>query len=159
MVVSCSDSGSPTRAAHHRPTGRGRWKSYRSTSAALTSMTKYSKDTARTQMSPWNTPNAGCLPVYAQQVRHRQSQPLNLDLMRWWYTYSDAYQRGDPDGAVSFALAQLVQKLLAKTTLFSSAAILTFLPLWCHFWPDLKMTWVKIVELVRPYSMPFTASL
>ena len=43
-------------------------------------------------------------------------------------TYFDAYQREDPDGAISFALAQLVQKLLAKKTpLFSSATILTFL--------------------------------
>ena len=28
-----------------------------------------------------------------------------------------------------------------------------------HFLPDQKMTWVKIVELVRPYPTPFTAFL
>ena len=43
------------------------------------------------------------------------------------YTYYDAYQQEDLDGAFSFALAWLVQKLLAKTLLFSSAAILIFL--------------------------------
>ena len=51
---------------------------------------------------------------------------LDLDLMRSRYTHFDAYQREDLDGAVSFALAWLVQKLLAKASLFSSAAILTF---------------------------------
>ena len=43
--------------------------------------------------------------------------PLDLDLMTSRYTYFDAYQRGDLDGALSFALAQLVQKLLAKNSL------------------------------------------
>ena len=42
--------------------------------------------------------------------------PLDLDLMRS-YTYFDAYQREDLDGALSFALAHLVQKLLAKNSL------------------------------------------
>ena len=32
-----------------------------------------------------------------------------------------------------------------------------FWPLWRHLWPDLKMTSVKIVDLVRLYLMPFTA--
>ena len=41
----------------------------------------------------------------------------DLDLMRTSYTYSDAYQREDLDGAVSFALPCLVQKLLAKNSL------------------------------------------
>ena len=36
--------------------------------------------------------------------------PLDLDLMTSYYTYFDAYQREDLDGAVSFALAQSVQK-------------------------------------------------
>jgi len=43
--------------------------------------------------------------------------PLDLDLMRSWYTYFDAYQREDLDGALSFALAHLVQKLLVKNSL------------------------------------------
>ena len=55
------------------------------------------------------------------------SSPLVLDLMWPLYTYSDAYQQEDPDGAVSFSLAQIVQKSLAKTPFFSVAAILTFL--------------------------------
>ena len=51
--------------------------------------------------------------------------PLDLDPMRSWYTYSDAYQCVDLDGGVSFSLAWLVhQTLLAKIPLFSSAAIL-----------------------------------
>ena len=47
--------------------------------------------------------------------------------MKSRYTYSDTFEREDLNDAVSFALAQLVQKLLAKP-LFSNAAILTFLP-------------------------------
>ena len=43
--------------------------------------------------------------------------------------YFDAYQRDDLDGALSFALTQLVQKFWQKTPLLSGAAILTFLPL------------------------------
>ena len=43
--------------------------------------------------------------------------PLDLDLMRSYYTYFDAYQREDLDGALSFALTQLVQKLFAKNSL------------------------------------------
>ena len=43
--------------------------------------------------------------------------PLDLDLMRSYYTYFDAYQQEDLDGALSFALAHLVQKLLAKNSL------------------------------------------
>ena len=42
--------------------------------------------------------------------------PFDLDLMRSSYTYFDAYQRQDLDGAV-FVLAWLVEKLLAKNTL------------------------------------------
>ena len=38
----------------------------------------------------------------------------NLDLMRSRYEYSDAYQREDFDGPVSFALAQLVQVIGKK---------------------------------------------
>ena len=53
--------------------------------------------------------------------------PLDLDLMRSYYIYFVAYQREDLDGDLSFALAHLVQKLLAKTPLLSGAAILTFL--------------------------------
>ena len=37
--------------------------------------------------------------------------------MRSCYTCFDAYQREDLDGALSFALAQLVQKVLAKNLL------------------------------------------
>ena len=56
-----------------------------------------------------------------------------------WYTSSDAYQRRDPDGAVSYALAHLVQKLFCKKTpLFSGAAILTFLTPVTSF-----LTWPK----------------
>ena len=55
--------------------------------------------------------------------------PLDLDLMRSWYTYFDAQQRENLDGAVSFALAQLLKKLLAKKPLFSSATILPFFTL------------------------------
>ena len=40
--------------------------------------------------------------------------PLDLDLMRSYYTYFDAYQREDLDGAVSFALAQLVESYWQK---------------------------------------------
>ena len=43
-------------------------------------------------------------------------------------TYVDEYQQEDLDGALSFALTQLFQKILAKTSLFSSAAISTFDP-------------------------------
>ena len=57
---------------------------------------------------------------------------VDLDLMRSSYvyvsTYFDARQREDLDGAVIFSLAQLVQKLLTKTPVSSSAAILTFIP-------------------------------
>ena len=34
--------------------------------------------------------------------------PLDLDFMRSYYTYFDAYQGGDLDGALSVALTQLV---------------------------------------------------
>ena len=69
--------------------------------------------------------------------------------MRSWYTYYDAYQQENLKGDISFDLAQEVQTLLAKNNpLFSTAAILTFLPLWRHVLPDLKMTSVKSVELV-----------
>ena len=40
--------------------------------------------------------------------------PLDLDLMRSYCTYFDVYQREDLGGALSFALAHLVQKLLRK---------------------------------------------
>ena len=46
-----------------------------------------------------------------------------LDLMRSSYTYSDAYQREELDGAVIFALTRSVKKLLEKTSLSSSATI------------------------------------
>ena len=36
--------------------------------------------------------------------------PLDLDFLRSYYTYFDAYKREDLDGALSFALTQLVQK-------------------------------------------------
>ena len=53
----------------------------------------------------------------------------DLDLMRSWYTYFDAYQREDLDGALRFALGQLVQKVLAKKNpSFPCTAILTFYP-------------------------------
>ena len=39
---------------------------------------------------------------------------LDLDFMRSCYTYFDAYQREDIDCALSFALTQLAQKLVAK---------------------------------------------
>ena len=86
--------------------------------------------------------------------------PLDLDLLRSWYTCFDAYEREDFDGALSFALTQFGQKLLAKKLPCSQEPpFWRFWPLWSHFWPDLKMTSVKIVELVRPYAMPFTACL
>ena len=70
--------------------------------------------------------------------------PLDLDLMRSWYTYFDAYQREDLDGALTFALTQLVQKLLATNSLaLRSRHFDFFLPLWRHFLPDLKMTSLK----------------
>ena len=43
--------------------------------------------------------------------------PLDLDLMRSLHTYFDAYQGEDLDGALSFALTQLVQKLLTNNCL------------------------------------------
>ena len=43
--------------------------------------------------------------------------PLDLDLMRSLHTYFDAYQGEDLDGALSFALTQLAQKLLAENSL------------------------------------------
>ena len=63
--------------------------------------------------------------------------PLDLDLIISFYTYFDAYQREDLDGALNFALTQLVQSYWQKTPLFSSAAILTFLtPVTSFFtWP------------------------
>ena len=85
--------------------------------------------------------------------------PLDLDFIRSWYTYFDAHQRENLDGAVSSALAQLGQKLLAKYSRSPVPPFWLFWPLWRHFLPDLKMTWVKNVELVRPYLMPFTAWL
>ena len=39
---------------------------------------------------------------------------FDLDLMRSSDTYSDAFEREDLDSAFNFALARLVQKLLAK---------------------------------------------
>ena len=59
--------------------------------------------------------------------------PVDLDLMRSYYTYFDAYQREDLDDALSFALAHLVQKLLAKKPLLSGTAIFTFLTLVTSF--------------------------
>ena len=43
--------------------------------------------------------------------------PLDLDLLRSLYTCFDAYERENFDGALSFALTQLGQKLLAKNSL------------------------------------------
>ena len=37
--------------------------------------------------------------------------PLDLDLMRSWYTFSLAHQQEDLDGAVIFALTQSMQNL------------------------------------------------
>ena len=54
--------------------------------------------------------------------------PFDLDLMRSSYSYFDTYQREDLDGAIIFALARLVQKLLGKKPLSSSAAIWLFYP-------------------------------
>ena len=80
--------------------------------------------------------------------------------MRSWYTHFDAYQREHIDGALSFALAQLNQKILWKTlSCFQVPPYWLFWPLWRHFWPDLKMTTVKVVELVRSYPMPLTTCL
>ena len=42
--------------------------------------------------------------------------PLDLDLLRSRYTCFDAYEQEDFDGALSFALTQLGQKLLAKNS-------------------------------------------
>ena len=58
---------------------------------------------------------------------HNLKSTVDLDLMKSSYTYFYAYQWEDLDGAVIFAAARLVQKLLEeKTPLGSSAAILTF---------------------------------
>ena len=51
---------------------------------------------------------------------------VHLDLMISSYVYFDAYQWEDLDGVVISALSCLVQKLLAKKYLFSSAAIFYF---------------------------------
>ena len=48
---------------------------------------------------------------------HDLRSPLDLDLMRSYYTYFDAYQREDLDGALSFALAHLVQTILTQSSL------------------------------------------
>ena len=76
------------------------------------------------------------------------------------YIYFDVHQREDIDRAVSFALAQLVQKLLAKNSLVLKCRHFDFFyPRDVIFLPDLKMSPVKNVELIRPYLMPFTACL
>ena len=101
--------------------------------------------------------------IYILALKSRKGRDLrstdDLDLMRSWYTYPDAYQREDLDGAVSFALAQFVKKILAKKISCSQVPF-DFLSSVRSFLPDLKMTSVKKnVELVRPYLMPFTACL
>ena len=85
--------------------------------------------------------------------------PLDLDLMRSWYTYFDAYQRKDLDCAVSFAQTQFKSYWKKTCSQISSAAILTFLTPVTSFFTLPKMTSMKIVELVRPYPMPFTVCL
>ena len=77
--------------------------------------------------------------------------PADLDLVRS-YTDFDAHQSENLDGTVMFPLA-LVQKLLSKNPSSSSATVLTFCP--CAFLPDLKMTFVKMVNIVLLYRMPF----
>ena len=54
---------------------------------------------------------------------------IDLDLIRSSYTHFDVYRREDLNGTVIFAPARLVQKLLSKYPLSSSAAIFTFLSL------------------------------
>ena len=58
-----------------------------------------------------------------------------------------------------FPLAWLAQKLLVKNSLVLKCHHFDFFTPVTSFLPDLKMTSVKIVKLVRPYPMPFTASL
>ena len=87
------------------------------------------------------------------RLRHDLRSTDGLDLMRSPYTYSDAYQREDLDVAVSFALAWLLQMLLAKKLPYSQMSLVRLFYLWpCDviFLPDLKMTSAKIVNLVRP---------
>ena len=57
---------------------------------------------------------------------------------------------------VIFALAWLIQKLLAVNLLI---LIMTSFTPETSILPELKITCVKIVDLVRPYPMPFTACL
>ena len=64
--------------------------------------------------------------------------PLDLDLMRSYYTYFDAYQQEDLDGALSFALAHLVQKLLSKNSLVRKCRDFDFLTPVTSF-----LTWPK----------------
>ena len=59
-----------------------------------------------------------------------------------------------------FALTQVVQKLLTKSSLVLKCCHFDFFdPCNVIFLPDLEMSSVKIVELVRPYPMPFTTCL
>ena len=51
----------------------------------------------------------------------------DFDLMRSLYKCSEAYQREDLDSADSFALARLVQKLLANNFLDLKCCYFTFL--------------------------------
>ena len=60
-----------------------------------------------------------------------------------------------------FCSSTVSSKVIGKKKLPGPASVtfLTFLPLWRHFLPDLKMASVKIVDHVRLYPMPFTACL
>ena len=58
--------------------------------------------------------------------------------MRSWYTYSDVYQREDPDGDAGFALAQLVQKLLKNKLPCSEVP-----PFWLFDPCDVILPWPK----------------
>ena len=60
-----------------------------------------------------------------------------LDLMRSWHICFDAYQRENLDGALSFALAHLVQKLLAKNSIALRSHFDFFTPVTSFF------TWHK----------------
>ena len=58
--------------------------------------------------------------IYILILRSRWSRdlrsPLDLDMMRSSYSYLDAYQREDLDGAIIFALARLVPRLLTNNS-------------------------------------------
>ena len=96
--------------------------------------------------------------IYMMTSRSRDLRStFDLDLSRSTYISFDADWREDHDDALSLFLSWLIRKLFEKNSPYLAPPFWLFRPLWRHLWPDLKMTFVKIVDLDRAYPMPFTA--